>query len=234
MEQPCCVWDFSTSLILCDRESWPSSPTFAFFLPPLAFANRQLRGEVTRHMLRSTVKIVIKNDWESPLKVVDYLTSFLETVTNDYDENVFASIHSLNFPHFHRFPSVSTPGTAPASGVVNPDVSFMLRCTRLRTLQLTFHGSTTKRPLEEFLDFFGLRPILQCEELKEVYLDGIIPSFGNVATLQTLEDFGFWIKEGFAAQGKLMKIFISKRSGPWRKDLKWNVLKTKEEVSRFR
>lgn len=220
---PCCMWEWPRQLILCDKSNNTiPPPAFAYFLPPFCFANRQLRDEVAKHMLRHTEEYVFKYYEVSPVKITKYFTQFLEAITSPGD-NAFAYIRYINLPHIHRYNGVKEDGS-------NPDVTLITRCTCLNKIRMTFYaaamnkytddqeGARVHRSIDEILDYFGLRPILECKSLDEFWLDGIYPhpSYGFPGDpLKPLDELGWWIKTGFAEKSKDVKVFVRHRPGGW-------------------
>lgn len=99
----------------------------------------------------------------------------------------------------------------------NPDVQLIMRCPNLRNVGFTFHAEkmTMKdpentwdrvhRPLEAVIEYYQLRPMLECKRLKHIYFEGILPRYSSSypsQPLKTLEDLGNWLVDAFEEKGR--------------------------------
>jgi hypothetical protein len=218
--KPCCVWQWPEELIVCDRMLCKELRTadFAPWLPALAFVNKQLLGEITICMLQGTDWIEFKYDENKPFKIVRWFTDFLSTfptlTINGVDTTEgFAAIKRINFPHegiynMHRIGKVIHEQ--------NPDIMLMPKCTELDIFAISFHhrqlfSNSQPRDIDEFLDHFHFRPMLEHKGVKIVYLEGVHPKLNEGNTLECLERFGKWLVKGFKDQGRDVNVHINKR-----------------------
>jgi hypothetical protein len=191
---------------------------FAPWLPALASANMQLLGKVTICLLQGTEWIEFKYDENKSFKIVRWFTDFLSTfptvTINGVDTTEgFAAIKRIKFPHegtynMHRIGKVIHEK--------NPDITLMLKCTELDTIAMSFHhrepfSNSQPRDLDEFLDHFHFRSMLEHKGVKNVYLEGVYPKLDESNTLDCLEKFGKWLVKGFKDQGRDVNVRINKR-----------------------
>jgi hypothetical protein len=94
----------------------------------------------------------------------------------------------------------------------------MLKCGELDTIgmafnfrEITTHNYTKPRDLDNFLDHFHFRPMLEHKGVKNVHLEGVYPRFGEGNSLKCLEKFGKWLVKGFKEQGRDVNVYINKR-----------------------
>lgn len=218
----CCRWDWPKELVICDKDQEADLPDIEQpeFVPALARTNKQIRGEVLIHMLKTTAKVSLVFHLFRKAKIVPWFIRFLSTFPNNEG---FNAIRNLNFPHVY-FPSKTEDGRSIGT---NPHVDLMLKCPELRRVGMTFHlralawyhcveGSyiprTFPRTLDHFLDTFKLEPILGCNKLEGVYIAGI-KSFQAVMVhgddqLQTAREFGTWLRESFAEKTPSQRITV--------------------------
>ena len=214
---PCCVWSWPSELILCDKATEAELPDLVRpeFLPPLALLNVELRNEVANVMLRSTKAITIKYRAADPVKIIPWLGKFLSSLSVD-EHSGFNAVHALNFPHLHW-----------KSDKHDHEVALMRHCPKLWKFSMTTHasrirdcnidGDSNPISVDSFLHRFHLRGILDCESLARVDIDGIETKGGyDFDQLQTLRDFGKWLREGFEAKGKAIEVRLHSRMGAYR------------------
>ncbi|KAF2635206.1 hypothetical protein P280DRAFT_412075, partial [Massarina eburnea CBS 473.64] len=222
----CCVWEWPEQLIICDKESADELPPpwMALWLPGMAFTSKGMLAEVAVQMFRTTRSIDFKYHPDHRFKVVKWLSKFLDTVGG------WNVIKGVCFPHIHRYENVR-------GGIVinstNPDVDFMKRCANLERISLTFHcsamnswplddGMRVHKSLDSVLDYFQLRPILDCPNLKTIFLDGIKPNFGLQLqfpdnSLKTLKDLGNWLFDEYKkVHGREIEVMLHERYGKYR------------------
>jgi hypothetical protein len=101
----------------------------------------------------------------------------------------------------------------------------MLKCTELDTIAMGFNwrqlnirtpgvGSLiviSPRDLEEFLDFYHFRPMLEHKGVKSVHLEGVHPRGEPGMTLDCLVEFGKLVKGFREKQGREVDVYINKR-----------------------
>jgi hypothetical protein len=100
----------------------------------------------------------------------------------------------------------------------------MLRCTKLETMAMTFdwgklmirskmeYYSMAPRNLNDFLDSYQMRPMLEHQHVKKIYLVRVYPSDGEGDSLKCLEMFAKWIVRGFREkQGRVVDVCMYKR-----------------------
>ncbi|KAI4659458.1 uncharacterized protein J4E78_005886 [Alternaria triticimaculans] len=221
---PCCTWRWPEDLIICDRDADEelTTATFAPWLPALAFANKQLLCEVTLFMLSTTEWFDFKYDSKKPFKIArwfaDYLSTFpAVTIDGVATTQGFAAIKRINFPHVKYIPY--TRANYDIDG--NLDIPLMLKCTQLETIAMSFHWiqlvdrayTQYQRPrdLEDFLDAFGFRPMLEHGGVKRVYLEGVNHLQGGEGRLACLYRFGEWLVKGYRKRGREVDVHISER-----------------------
>jgi hypothetical protein len=224
---PCCTWRWPEDLIICDRYSENELPTakYAPWLPILAFANKQLLGEVTVFMLSTTAWFDFKYEEHKPFKIVRWFTDFLSTFPTKVVDDVattegFAAIKRICFPHASKYNEHRVGRVVDEK---NPDITLMLKCTKLETIAMVFNfrqlvknmWSQEPRDLEDFLDFFHFRPMLDHEGVENVYLEGVYPWNGEGRTMVCLVMFGKWIIKEFEKRGRKVNVHIHKRCGPF-------------------
>ncbi|KAF2123368.1 hypothetical protein P153DRAFT_371694 [Dothidotthia symphoricarpi CBS 119687] len=226
----CCVWDYPEVLIACDNQepaAFPPPETGRApqgWLPALAFANKQMLGEVVVHMLERTERYDLKYEYREPRsKIATWFRRFLESIPNGQN-----AIKYLNFPHMSWFNHMCTP-PAPT----NPSVELMVACRRLRKVDMTFHASKLTlpdpgnaghflpRPVQDVITYFCLESIFQCENLEQVHFDGIhyqLRHGGRPGDLATLTELARWMKMGFLIERngvKDVEIDVHERFGQW-------------------
>ena len=226
----CCVWRWPEELIICDRHSGNELPTakYAPWLPPLAVTNKKLLGEVTICMLETTSWFDFNYEEQKPFKIVVWFAEFLSILPRITKNEVvttegFAAIKRINFPHEHHY-NASRVGKVVDEQ--NPDIQLMLKCTELETLAMAFNWrklitsdaadnwTIHPRKLDDFLDFFHFRRMLEHKKVQNVYLDAVHPRGGPGSTLDCLYEFGKWIITGFKEkQGRTVNVHINKRWG---------------------
>ncbi|KAF2437589.1 hypothetical protein P171DRAFT_373288 [Karstenula rhodostoma CBS 690.94] len=225
---PCCVWNWPDQLIICDKEKESDLPNTMFpkWLPHLALTNHQMRGEVLVHMLKTTDCVTLKYDKDLPVKIAPWFSKFLATFPANEG---FEAVRNLNFPHIHWY-NYNDDGMTLAP---NPDVELMLQCPNLERIGMTFHfkriaffhpyDEWNPMALNRFLSWWKLRPMLGCDNLKHVYIGGIMWHSGHMAQdgdpLQTLRDFGAWLRESFAEkkpEGQKVLVTLHPRYGAFR------------------
>ena len=95
--------------------------------------------------------------------------------------------------------------------MTNPSVELAVACRSLRKLEMAFHFKKLSRWDDRFdrrvplsvdtvLDHFKFRPLLKCENLQDVFLDGIqgLPARGGQPSdVATLIELGKWLVKGF-------------------------------------
>lgn len=97
----CCRWRYGEPLSLCDQNpEGLSSTETPFFLPSLGHLNQQTRGEMARHLLRKSGKIVLNSKHSRSVKISTYFADFLQAVSDPNDWNAFDSVHELEFLYF--------------------------------------------------------------------------------------------------------------------------------------
>jgi hypothetical protein len=216
-DEDCCVWHWPANLKVCDRalNTGLTMTKYAPWLPALAFVAKQILGEVTIHMIRTTEWFDFVYHSRKSLKIVQWFTAFLSLFPSN---KAFDAIRQIYFPsagsyNKHRVGKVIDEQ--------NPDIQFMLRCTSLETIALTFHWSQLNtalksfqpkpRDLKDFLDFFHLRPMLKHRNIKQVHLEGIYPGNAKGDRLKCLEEFAKWIIRGFQEkQGRVVDVYLNK------------------------
>lgn len=218
----CCTWDWPTALTMCDHESNNSvnfcTARYVYWLPHLAFVSKQLIGEVTIYMLQTTEWFEFLYKGNKPFRIVPWFTQFLSTF---HQNEAFSAIRQINFPNAHRYNECRVGKVIDDK---NPDVQLMLRCTKLETMAMTFdwgrlmdqnpksYYSMGPHKLDDFLDFYQLRPMLEHKHVKKVYLVGVYPSGGEGKSLHCLERFAKWIVKGFwEGQGLVVDVYMHKR-----------------------
>jgi hypothetical protein len=81
----CCIWNWPSTFTVCDQSTHSglvlSTARHAHWLPDLAFANRQLMGEVTIYMLKTTELFEFLYNGFNSFKIVPWFTQFLSTFT---------------------------------------------------------------------------------------------------------------------------------------------------------
>lgn len=216
----CCVWNWPEELIICDRDTTQDLPHTMFprWLPNLALTNHQMRGEVIVHMLQTTNKVTLKYDRNKQIKIASWIAEFLATFP---EKEGFEAIKNLNFPHIHWYNSLG-----PTTALTNPDIDLIQQCGKIQRVGFTFHafcvtvagphGVHAPLPLSTFLDHFKLRPMLNCKNLKQIYIGGIFHRNLFVQggdQLKTLRDFRKWLREEFKKQDQGVTVTLFPRSG---------------------
>jgi len=224
---PCCTWRWPDDLIICDQDADEelTNATIAPWLPALAFANKQLLSEVTLFMLSTTEWFDFKYDAKKPFKIARWFADFLSRFPAVIIDGVattqgFAAIKRINFPHVKYIPY--TRANYDIDG--NLDIPLMLKCTQLDTIAMSFHWvqlvdrpytqyTQYQRPrdLENFLDAFQFRPMLEHGGVKKVYLEGVNHLQGGEWRLACLYQFGEWLVKGYRKRGREVDVHISER-----------------------
>jgi hypothetical protein len=218
----CCIWKWPSTLTMCGRSTHNNigvcTTSYVHWLPDLAFVNKQLIGEVAIHMLETTELFEFLYNGYSPFKIVPLFTQFLSSF---YQNEAFNAIKHINFPQAHRY---NEHRVGKVIDEQNPDVQLMLKCTSLETMALTFkwrklqalkyneNYELVPRDLNDFLDFYQLRPMLEHKSVKKVYLVGKYPHNGENDSLKCLEQFAKWIVKGFREkQDRVVDVYMHKR-----------------------
>ncbi|KAG9185965.1 hypothetical protein G6011_02521 [Alternaria panax] len=224
---PCCIWRWPGELIVCDRHSEDELPTarFAPWLPDIAFASKQVLGEVTICMLSTTEWFDFKYEEHKPFKIVRWFTDFLVTfptiMVNDMaTTEAFASIKRICFPHESKYNERRVGRVVDEK---NPDITLMLKCTKLETIAMVFnyrqliggHWAGDPRDLDDFLDFFHFGPMLEHKSIQNVYLEGVYPRYGEGRTMVCLYEFGKWLVKGFRKRSREVNVHVYTRRGPF-------------------
>jgi hypothetical protein len=217
--QPFGAWNWPHELTIRDRQSGNglSTTKMAPWLPLLAFVNKQLLGEVTIHMLKTTDWFDILYESDKPFKIAKWFTYFLSSFPN-YE--AFKAIKRLNFPHAYQYNEYRTGKVIDEQ---NPDIQLMLRCPNLEIMAMTFNlrvltnwWTEQPRDLGDFLHFFQIRPILEHRNIKQIHLEvNLLSEWVEVDATQMkcLEEFGRWIIEGFREkQNRTVDVYINKRT----------------------
>jgi hypothetical protein len=98
----CCIWNWPSTFTVCSTHSGLvlSTARYAHWLPDLTFANRQLMGEVTIYMLKTTELFEFLYNGFNSFKIVPWFTQFLSTF---HQNEAFNAIKHINFPNAHRY-----------------------------------------------------------------------------------------------------------------------------------
>jgi hypothetical protein len=200
-ETYCCVWNWPQQLRVCDQGSRTPLATsrFAPWLPNLAFTNTQTHDEVTVHMLETTDWFDFSYSEFKDFRIVPWFINFLSTFP---DNEGFNAIKRINFPREYSYNAFRAGKLIDER---NPNVQLMLRCPKLEIMAMTFKWHTltscwhtTPRDLEDLLNHFQLRPMLEHKHVKQVHLEGVYVCEGEGGvTLLCLEHFAKWIVKGF-------------------------------------
>ena len=222
---PCCTWRWPDDLIICDRNAGDELTTakVAPWLPALAFTNKQLLSEVTLFMLSTTEWFDFKYDSKKPFKIARWFAVFLSTFPVVNIDGVtttqgFAAIKRINFPHVkYRAHIIRFEHSIDE----NLDISLMLKCTQLDTIAMSFHWIQlvdraytqyqSPRDLEDFVDAFQFRPMLDHSGVKRVYLEGVNHLQGGEGRLACLYKFGEWLVKGYRKRGREVEVHVSER-----------------------
>jgi hypothetical protein len=144
-------------------------------------------------------------DFSSALEV-DHLTEFLETLETLHLEELFEIVRFLLLPAIYRF-DVTHQANQYGGDLY---ARLLSRCTGLREVHMTFHASAVcddcapHRPhsnnlrvagsVNEVLDRFELRSILNCTRISRIELCGIDPvndyRYRDIDSLQALAGAG--------------------------------------------
>lgn len=224
-DNKCCVWNWPSELIMCDRSpgAYLAICKMTAWLPALALTSKKMHDEGAKYMLETTRWIDLMYQENKPVKIASRFAEFLSAFPDGQAAGV---VKRINFPHEHRY---NERRVGRVIDEQNPDVQLMLKCPKLETVAMTFHwgklvsrevdmnGETKPRDLEDFLDFFHLRPMLEHEGLQKMHLDGIYPKYGkDDDKLECLEAFAKWIVEGFREkQGREVEVFLLKWWKRW-------------------
>jgi hypothetical protein len=206
----CCVWEYPEVLIACDNQNssiFPPPESASCperWLPALACTCPQLLGEVLVHMLVYTERIDLKYiHTNHKFKIATWFRKLLNAIPEGGGQY---AVKYLNFPHISLFNELMMP---PA--ITNPSVQLAIACRSLRKLDMIFHFKKLSRyndrsdrraslSVDEVLDHFKLRPLLECKNLQDVFFDGIqgLPSCGGQESgVDTLIELGKWLVKGF-------------------------------------
>jgi hypothetical protein len=226
----CCVWEYPDLLIACDNQepnTFPLPETARApvgWLPAMAFTNKTVLGEVVVHMLQNTERIDLKYIWENPgFKIAIRFRNFLAAIPGGDGLN---AVKYLNFPHTHWFNSEASSATP-----TNPSIELMTACLNLRKVDMTFHASRLEKPSEledgtmvpctalDLVEHFKFWPILDCEQLQEIYFDGIyvgVHGGGSLSDLDPLEYLAKWLIKGFLVRrDQNVQVEVGRRWGCW-------------------
>jgi hypothetical protein len=221
----CCVWEYPHVLVACDNHDsgfFPSPETASIpegWLPALARTCPQLLGEVVKHMLVYTERFDLKYMRSNPqFKIATWLRKLLDAIPEGGGQY---AVKYLNFPHMSLFNKSMRP-----LAMTNPSIELAMACRSLRKLDMTFHfrqiskydkqlGRRVPISLGNVLHKFKLLSLLECENLRDVFLDGIHgqPSrSGQESDLATLIDLGKWlVKEYRVGHERKIKVEVGLR-----------------------
>ncbi|KAI2486458.1 hypothetical protein Ptr902_00591 [Pyrenophora tritici-repentis] len=229
---PCCMWQYPYELIACDNQETSvfSKPEAGRcpqgWLPNLASVSHQMHEEVLVLMLQRTKCYDSRyHHMNKDFNMATWFRQFLDAIPGGRGK--FAVKH-LNFPHMHWFNHQQ--GTHTLS---NSSFELAVACKNLRQLDMTFHvdkisicNQSTQfvrhsRPLASIINKFMLETLFGCENLEEIYIDGIYrqPYYGGKpAHLNVLEDLGKWLMKGFLVQRsprRGIRVELVRRWGYW-------------------
>lgn len=146
---------------------------FAPWLPNLAFANKQAYDDFAIYMLRTTGWFKFSYSELKPTKILPWFINFLSTFPNNES---FNTIKRIDFLREYAYNGMRKGKTIDEH---NPDIQLMLRCPKLEIMAMAFNKHTlttgwhTKpRDLEDLLNHFHLRPMLEHTHIKQVHLEG--------------------------------------------------------------
>jgi hypothetical protein len=194
--------------------------------------------EVVVHMLRHTRVFKLKYHHNSSFKIAEWFRAFLHALPGTDGLN---AIKELNFPHMHWFNHNVDRPVYP-----NPDMRLMTACRRLRKVSMTFHVSgvtigggvlmtRAPRPVNEIVEFWGLKDVLLCSELREVYIDGIYEApweFGESQHLDSLVELGKFFMLGFRRRygaERTLRVEVARRWGKWEGDVVGDVVELTDD-----
>ncbi|KAH7091358.1 hypothetical protein FB567DRAFT_518488 [Paraphoma chrysanthemicola] len=217
-------WPHELSILDFDNEDNLAATKYAPWLPALAFAKKQVFGEVAVYMLRTTKWFDFVYMYDRPCKIVTWFTHFLSTFPHD---EAFKTIKRINFPYAYHY---NENRFGKVIDEQNPDVQFMLRCPNLEIMAMTFSAyalttslnhmywwSRDPRDLDDFLTFFQLHPILEHKNIKQFHLDRVFAVDFDLNERNCLQKFGEWIVKGFREkQDRTVDVYINERLGDFR------------------
>jgi hypothetical protein len=179
----------------------PNTSAFPSFMPGICLTSHQVRQEIARFMLGTALVGI----WEANL--VSWSATFLETLPVEFG---FGAVHNLvDGRCLKDFEGHNS----------NTFIDLMIRCPNVRRVAMKFtlsimavrdptSGQKTPRSLEELLDGIGLRPLLECKQLRQIELVGVGGSNDDQKYLTKLYDIGRWMKRGFEAQDMKVEIRV--------------------------
>jgi hypothetical protein len=136
------------------------------------------------------------------------------------------AVKYLNFPHMHRFNSLSTTSTP-----TNPSIELMAACLNLCKVDMTFHASKLEKSSGlgdgtvvpctalDLVEHFYFWPILQCKKLEKIYFDGIyvgVHGGESLTNLDPLVPLAKWLIKAFLVRrGQKVQVEVESRWGRW-------------------
>jgi hypothetical protein len=181
------------------------------------FTSQQVRCEAFEVYLRKATSIGILS--------VGRAEQFMRILGSFPTSRPFELVHEVRLPFIfglERYVQkvIKKKGKVPPSP--KSYVQLLLRLPNLRRLEMTFYAFDVNtvppqshrrvpKNLSDFIDTHDFRFLLGCEKLEELFLDGIVEgehepgriySLDHDVSMQTLRDFGLWVKTCFRRRVK--------------------------------
>jgi hypothetical protein len=173
-------------------ESGSMNPTF---LPQACLVSKSMRDETIGVYMRNTMFAI-------PSKFGNqFFRQFIATVKDGSKH-----VRALHFPNFDFFPDKDRVTGERIEK--NSDLELAVDCLGLRKVRMTFGLRHLYASVEELLEKYRLRRLLDCENLETVHLDG--KDYGYIAP-EKLDHLADWIKAEFASKNRQVNCFVTWR-----------------------
>jgi hypothetical protein len=165
------------------------------FLPRVCHVSKSMRDETIGVFMRNTmfaIPSIVGNQ---------FFRQFIATVKDGSNH-----VRALFFPNFDFFPDKDRVTGERIEK--NSDLELAVDCLGLRKVRMTFGLRHLRASVEELVEQYRLRRLLDCENLNTVHLDG--KHYGYVPP-DKLDELADWIQAAFASNNRQVNCFATWR-----------------------
>jgi hypothetical protein len=166
------------------------------FLPQVCLVSKSMRDETIGVFMRNTMFAI-------PSIVGNQFFRQLIATVKDGSKHVRA----LFFPNFDFFPDKDRVTGERIEK--NSDLELAVDCLGLRKVRMKFGLRHLHFSVQELLEKYRLRRLLDCENLETVHLDG--KDYGYCMAPEVLDHLADWIKAEFASKNREVNCFVTWR-----------------------